>query len=271
MLEAHPISELFPRLDEEGLDRLAADIGRNGLLQPITLYEGMVLDGRNRLEACRRAGVEPDVVEYEGDSPVGYVISLNLERRHLTSSQRATLAVRILPMLEAEAHERQIATLRQGVELPVSQFIDTRDQGRATEIASQIVGTNPHYVFDAKKLQDEAPAMFEAVESGAISLPAVVRAVGNEAREAHRVAQSVAAPERPEIAVADYGDWLSQRGPCDLLLTDPPYSTDVADIAAFADEWLPLALAKVKRAGRAYVFIGAYPIELAAYSQRRAK
>jgi hypothetical protein len=41
--------------------------------------------------------------------------------------------------------------------------------------------------------------------------------------------------------------------------------TDVDDIAAFAAEWLPLALAKVKPTGRAYVCIGAYPEELRAY------
>jgi len=49
------------------------------------------------------------------------------------------------------------------------------------------------------------------------------------------------------------------------LLTDPPYSTDVEDIQAFAQSWLPLALSKVKPTGRAFVFIGAYPKELAAY------
>jgi len=50
----------------------------------------------------------------------------------------------------------------------------------------------------------------------------------------------------------------------DLLLTDPPYSTDVEDIEVFAG-WLPEALKKLKATGRAYVFIGAYPKEIAAY------
>ena len=51
----------------------------------------------------------------------------------------------------------------------------------------------------------------------------------------------------------------------DLLITDPPYMTDVDDIYKFAKSWLPLALTKVKDTGRAYVFIGAYPQELQAY------
>jgi len=51
----------------------------------------------------------------------------------------------------------------------------------------------------------------------------------------------------------------------DLLLTDPPYMTDINDIQAFAHEWLPVALSKVSRTGRAYVCVGAYPDELLAY------
>lgn len=51
----------------------------------------------------------------------------------------------------------------------------------------------------------------------------------------------------------------------DLLLTDPPYSTDIADIDAFVDGWLPLALSRLKPDARAYIFTGAYPNELSAY------
>jgi len=51
----------------------------------------------------------------------------------------------------------------------------------------------------------------------------------------------------------------------DLLLTDPPYSTDVKNLSAFVRGWLPLALSRVKPEGRAYICIGAYPNELREY------
>ena len=51
----------------------------------------------------------------------------------------------------------------------------------------------------------------------------------------------------------------------DLLLTDPPYSTDVDDIEKFVGNWLYNALDNVKDTGFAYIFIGAYPDELRAY------
>jgi len=69
----------------------------------------------------------------------------------------------------------------------------------------------------------------------------------------------------PLIWHASFEDWLPTQPDCDLLLTDPPYMTDVDDIEAFSDSWLPMALDKVKPTGRAYVFIGAYPDELHAY------
>lgn len=52
---------------------------------------------------------------------------------------------------------------------------------------------------------------------------------------------------------------------CDLLLTDPPYSTDVTDIEEFVDSWLYRTLEGVKDTGFAYIFIGAYPKEVRAY------
>jgi len=51
----------------------------------------------------------------------------------------------------------------------------------------------------------------------------------------------------------------------DLLLTDPPYSTDVENIESFAVGWLRAVLPKVKDTGRAFICIGAYPKELRAY------
>jgi glucan-binding YG repeat protein len=84
-------------------------------------------------------------------------------------------------------------------------------------------------------------------------------------REQDKAEQARKSSFQPTVEHCDYKDWLSEQDQCDLLLTDPPYSTDIEDIEKFASEWLPLALSKVKPTGRAYVFIGAYPNELAAY------
>jgi len=73
------------------------------------------------------------------------------------------------------------------------------------------------------------------------------------------------APTVPTVTLSSFEDWLPSQPDCDLLLTDPPYSTDLSDVYAFAESWLPLALKKIKPTGRAYICIGAYPAELHAY------
>jgi hypothetical protein len=45
---AHPLAAIVPLLEGEAFDALVADIGANGLFEPITLHEGAILDGRNR-------------------------------------------------------------------------------------------------------------------------------------------------------------------------------------------------------------------------------
>lgn len=93
----HPLAGLFPMMTDAEIDRLAADIRAVGQREPIVMYKGSVLDGRNRLEACRRLGHSPLRTEYEGvESDIAsFVVSLNLHRRHLDESQRAMVAARL--------------------------------------------------------------------------------------------------------------------------------------------------------------------------------
>lgn len=65
-------------LDQEFMT-LTADIKENGLRQPITLLDGMILDGGNRYRACLQ-GVEPVFVNFAGGNIVSFVLSANLHR-----------------------------------------------------------------------------------------------------------------------------------------------------------------------------------------------
>jgi len=86
----HPAADIFPDMSDEMFQELVEDIAQNGLLELVVMHDGMILDGRHRWRACERADCVVQTVEWDGEcgSPEAFVISRNLRRRHLTSSQR---------------------------------------------------------------------------------------------------------------------------------------------------------------------------------------
>ncbi|MFE7561068.1 ParB N-terminal domain-containing protein [Kitasatospora sp. NPDC057500] len=92
-MKAHPLTATFPTMNEADLLDLAQGIKEDGQYEPILLdTDGVLLDGRNRLAACKLAGVEPRFTTYTGDAPAADVAwSLNVRRRHLTQGQRAMI------------------------------------------------------------------------------------------------------------------------------------------------------------------------------------
>lgn len=95
--EYHEVANIFPLLQGEEFEELKADIAANGLREPIWLHsDGRIIDGRNRHRACIETGTPPKFRTWDGSgSLVAFVVSMNLKRRHLTSSQRAMVALAV--------------------------------------------------------------------------------------------------------------------------------------------------------------------------------
>lgn len=92
---SHPLADIFPLIEGKEFDELVTSIRDHGLREPIVLFEGKVLDGRNRYRACEKAVVEPRFDEFTGDDPLAYVADKNLHRRQLTPAQSAMVAARM--------------------------------------------------------------------------------------------------------------------------------------------------------------------------------
>ena len=94
-LERHPLAECWPLFTTADTAELSDSIEANGVRQPITLYEGKVLDGRNRYDVAMALGIECPAIEYTGDDPVQLVIDQNAKRRHITKIEVAKAVVRM--------------------------------------------------------------------------------------------------------------------------------------------------------------------------------
>lgn len=107
--EIHPAAAVFPMMDEEALNELARDIKENGQIVPIIVdEEGVLLDGRNRLAACKIAGVEPLVQRFEAGDKLEFIIGSNINRRHLTKSQQAMAYAMVYPEPEKGGRGKKI-------------------------------------------------------------------------------------------------------------------------------------------------------------------
>lgn len=195
----HPYADIFPWIEGPAFEELKADIAKNGVLEPIVFLNDAILDGRNRYMAARALGIEYPRVEYEGDDPLGFVISVNLNRRHLTTSQRAMIAAKIANLaVGSNQHvlrvKRDIATGEE-ISPPLKVAADSLKVDRKTAQFARTVTTSgvPELVsgVDAGKVSVSAAAevaKLPAEEQTKVVAqgPDAVKAVAKLARESRR-------------------------------------------------------------------------------------
>jgi ParB-like chromosome segregation protein Spo0J len=135
-LQFHPLADMFEMMEGKEFDALVADIKAHGLNEPITLFKGMVLDGRNRARACSAAGVKPRYHEIGGNEADAraFVVSANIKRRHLKPKEKSNLLKKLVAA-EPELSDRQHAK-RAGVDHKT--IAKARKKGEATGEVSPV-------------------------------------------------------------------------------------------------------------------------------------
>jgi hypothetical protein len=154
----HAYTNLFPRLDKKSFEKLKDDIqASGGNHTPIMVYQNEVIDGRERYDACKALNIFPTCADLEepeegkGVDLMAYVISANLHRRHLTTSQRAIIAGRI-------------STGKLGDNQHTEEFI-------TIEEAAKLLNIGDKSVKRGRKVLDEcAPDVIAAVEAGTLKV-----------------------------------------------------------------------------------------------------
>jgi ParB-like chromosome segregation protein Spo0J len=180
--KVHPAADVFPMMSDEELAKLGEDIKANGLKSRITFFdppdgEYMLLDGRNRIEAMERVGIEliADNVEkvYRAD-PVAFVISANIHRRHLTKAQQADLIVAALKAsrkncevpkrhVKGKAGSQKDEVKAEAVDLAAKHGIGKRTVEAAmakAELTPEEIAERKRKAEEAKRLADERMAQY---------------------------------------------------------------------------------------------------------------
>ncbi len=171
-IKIHPACDLFPPMSEEDYQELKADIAANGVQESVTFWRGQLIDGRHRVRAMQELGINVGYHSseiYESADPFAFAISVNLKRRHLTTSQRAMIA-------------SKLATLRHGTN-QWEEKVEVQNQTSTTTLqdAAESLGVARASVAQAKKLEREAaPEVTAAVHAGTVTLGAATNLVKAE-------------------------------------------------------------------------------------------
>lgn len=172
--QPHELSRAFPDMSADQFDRLCSDIKANGLLHPVVLFEGQILDGRHRYLACRKVGVSPRFEDYAGSDPVAYVTSENAARRHLTPSQIAHAVAAMAGWEREQARKRRA----HGETAPGKRLAptdakrsDDGESGRVREVLASKAGVGVKTVERAIKVRERGTDALNAkVAAGAITV-----------------------------------------------------------------------------------------------------
>jgi N6-adenosine-specific RNA methylase IME4 len=245
----HKLAELFPLIEGEEFEELKKDIAENGLLDPIILHpDGSIVDGRNRYRACLAVGVTPRYETWSGTgSLLAFVISKNIRRRQLTASQRAALAVEILPVWEAEAKERQLAagvhgaqggrgkkknpcdnfTTRVFSELtpeqepkqePEPEKTKKQPEPKSRDVVASMVGVSPSYVQQAKEIAQKAPELFEKIKKDEkVTIQEAKREIKESKRETVREQNRALVEQTKPVSV------IAPNTTYQTIALDPPW------------------------------------------------
>jgi N6-adenosine-specific RNA methylase IME4 len=257
----HQVASIFPMMGEEEFAALKSDIQANGLLEPIWVdKDGLIIDGRNRYLACDELDIEPEYRRYTGTdgSLIAFVASLNLKRRHLNQLQKAIIAIDIEKQLAIEAKGRQRKAgehfgrgqikkedktyLFESEEKLVEKFQQPINfkimDNKSSQQAAKILGTNQHYVADAKRIAATAPDIIQAAMAGKIKsmsdalkiakLPEqqreqVLGKVDTGLKPADAIRETFREKIRTELESVEMKVTKEIAGIYDVIIIDPPW------------------------------------------------
>jgi ParB-like chromosome segregation protein Spo0J len=234
----HPLSSAFPAMTKDEFKELRDSIEVNGVLNPITIYEGMVIDGWHRYKAANEANVDcPETELDEWIDPKDFVLAQNKNRRHITMAQLAIATAEVYKWNPAGRPNNTV--LRTGL-------------NKTTAELAKLSGVSETTIEKAKSvLKNASEEVKEAVKSGKIGLSkakAISKLPKDQQSGAIDKALPKEAPEKP-VLTQYYGPEEAE-----LKANEMAQQADLEALNKLleADDALATAHAEIKRLNLAY-------------------
>lgn len=291
--------QLIPPLADDDYSRLKDSLLAEGCRDPITIWNNTIVDGHNRYHICTENNIpfETKTIEFASrDEAMLWMIDAQLARRNMGTADKILLAQKKKPILEGLARKNQreageiTGKANAFVQMDKSFGLDSdleevlaeaeaklpekRQKVHVRDEIAKIAGVGSGTVARFEKVQEEKPELIDDIRNHKMSINEAYSKVKAEKKKAEvleaeqSIAEQATETYKPILHIGDSIGYVPDEK-YDLLLTDPPYSTDVDNIEQFVSDWLYIALDNVKDTGFAYIFIGAYPEETKAYLNAR--
>ena len=184
--QQHPLGAAFPAMQADEYQALHDSIMEIGVQNPITLLDGMVIDGWHRYKAANELGMDCPSKDLDNwIDPVAFVRAQNKGRRHLPLSAWALIEVSLREWKPAHR--------------PGKGALSAPLQASNQEMADA-AGVKKRLIQQAKAVQSKAaPEVIAAVKSGEIGLPkaAAIAKLPKE-EQAAAIAKPIHKKEAPE-------------------------------------------------------------------------
>ncbi len=232
-LEPHELATLFPPIPDDELQALADDIRAHGQREPVLTFEGKILDGWNRVRACRLIGRKPWLMEFDPASakmtPEQLVIAANLRRRHRSVGKLSAIVVELSEHIEREGRSRTTRDAFGG------EFA-ANSPGRpktALTTAAEMIGLDERRGRDARAVKAASPEVFTRLKRGVITLHEAMEEIRPPAEAEPQAAQSEAAENESQIPAgrqpqADEPVGVPTFAPSPMAVPPPPLTSKPA-------------------------------------------
>ena len=174
-IQIHALADIFPLTEGKEFELMMESIKTEGQQAPIIMHGKELLDGRLRLRVCQKLNIPVYAIQWRGPGTAEeMILAINLRRRHLTTGQKAAIAVKLLPFIEQQAAKRMMA----GTAADPSAKLH---QGRSDELAGKKVGVCGRSVSKANEIKVASPDIFHQLFIGELTLAQAQRRIKPQA------------------------------------------------------------------------------------------